>query len=503
MNKILDLDLICINKKAVNMVSKKICEDYSVFPYEIEKNKIFLVSYEFLNKERIIQLEFLLKLSVDIKLCTKEQLWKYLSVYYEEDFRSEVTKKIDKTNKGTTSMVSRSVNSPASRVLESLLEEGVSRNASDIHLEPNSSNVIIRFRIDGSLKVITKLEKSIYETLVSRIKILGNMDIAIKYMPQDGEIYMNFHEEEYHFRVSTLPTIYGEKIVLRILKKSKELLRLKNLGFLENDYYTLKNAINLKQGLIIVTGATGSGKTTTLYSFINEISSESKNIITLEKPVECQLNGINQVSIDGLGKNSYEDIIKTVLRQDPDVIMIGEILDRNTAEVAINAALTGHLVLTTLHTNDAISTLIRLKNMGIDMELIRDSLTLIVSQRLTRCICPDCKESYELSAKEMDILNVKNKTIGYKGKGCGKCNGTGYKGRTVAYEILVVYKWLKEIIGICDEGILRERCKDANIETIEDNFKRLVKEGITTVDEYFINMQNYNIEKIVGRDYGI
>ena len=274
----------------------------------------------------------------------------------------------------------------------------------------------MRYRIDGVLNIFSTLPKSLYEVIATRIKVMANMDITNKYTPEDGEINLKVKEHPYDLRISTMPTVHGEKFVIRILQRNAPLLNINRLGFTSKDYILLKNILKFKQGLIIITGPTGSGKTTTLYSMINELNEKSRNVVTVEKPVECEVEGINQVSI-GEGSATYGNILKAVLRQDPDVIMVGEIIDKETAEVAIRASLTGHLVLTTLHTNDASSAINRLTNMGIDGDIIKSSLVLVIAQRLTRLICEKCKIKYKLSKEEKKLLSMDKVEEAYRGTG--------------------------------------------------------------------------------------
>ncbi|MEG2936522.1 MAG: GspE/PulE family protein, partial [Clostridium sp.] len=344
----------------------------------------------------------------------------------------------------------------------------------------------------------------IYENINTRIKVMAQMDISNRYEVQDGEINIKIHGESFDFRVSSLPTIYGEKFVLRILKRNGDLLKLDSLGFSQEDYRILKNVLKFKQGLIIITGPTGSGKTSTLYAMIRELNKESRNIITVEKPVECTIEGINQVSIGSKGNLEYGKVLKAALRQDPDVIMVGEIIDKDTAETAVRASLTGHLVLTTLHTNDASSTINRLVDMGINQELLNSSLLLVIAQRLTRSICEHCKIDYDLSPEEKKLLGDKDGVIkAYKGIGCNKCNHTGFRGRTIAYEIMVIGERVKEAIKTKDDNLIRECAIQNGMITLEEYFKGLVFNGITTVDQYGSNMQVYSIERALGADYGV
>lgn len=501
MDEVVDLEHIYVNKVAIERVSKELCNYYNIFPFEVKENLLFIASTNKDEGNFKEELSFILKSEVKLFLCHKKQLLAYISKFYEEEYRIEALKELEDKGEGIIEEGSFAISSPATFLVESILKEGIYNEASDIHIEPSREEVKVRFRVDGVLRLHTKIHIKAFQGIITRIKILGGMNIGAKYIPQDGEISYQLQEETYQFRVSLLPTIHGEKCVLRLLKKNTKLLNLKNLGFEEKDYFTLKNILRLKQGLIIVTGATGSGKTTTLYSLLNELNSDSKNIITLEKPVECQLQGLNQVSIEGIGNNTYIEIAKTALRQDPDVIMIGEILDKATAEVAINAALTGHLVLTTLHTNDASSTILRLKNMGISEELLRDSITVIISQRLIRCICKECKEALPLLMEEKQLLNLEGDVYGYKGRGCSRCSNTGYRGRTLAYEMMIINKRIKEVLNKSDVEALRTRAEEEGMIAIDKYLKSAVEKGITTVEEYYDNMQVYNIEKVIGVKY--
>ncbi len=362
MNEI-DLDLVDINLQAMTLVSKELCEEYNIFPYDINSTEIHLVSFTEVSDEEIDKLRFIIKRKIYIALCDKGQYLSYMNKYYEEIYRKKILDefKIDILKKDTVE--EKKISGPIISIVDSILRDGICSRASDIHVEPWKDKVSVRFRIDGALKNFSNIPKNFYDSISTRIKVMGNMDITCKYTSQDGEISMKVGSKYYNLRISTLPTIFGEKFVIRILERDAPLLNLKNIGFTDKDSHLLRNILRFKQGLIIITGPTGSGKTTTLYSMINELNTESRNIVTVEKPVECEVTGVNQVAIGEQG-NTYGSILRNVLRQDPDVIMVGEIIDRDTAEVAIRASLTGHLVLTTLHTNDASSAISRLTNMG-------------------------------------------------------------------------------------------------------------------------------------------
>ena len=501
MIKKIDLDTASINTKAMSVLSKELCEEYSIFPYDIRDNEICLATFKEHTYEEINRLKFIIKKKVVLNLCTIEQFNIYLNKYYEEIYRKQIVKEF-KGEEYSRKELDKEVKGPIISLVDSIFREGIEKGASDIHIEPRKDTITVRYRIDGVLNIFSTLPKSLYEVIATRIKVMANMDITNKYIPEDGEINIKVKSHPYDLRISTMPTVNGEKFVIRILQRNASLLNINKLGFTQKDYILLKNTLKFKQGLIIITGPTGSGKTTTLYSMINELNEKYRNIVTVEKPVECEVEGINQVSI-GEGSANYGNILKAVLRQDPDVIMVGEIIDKETAEVAIRASLTGHLVLTTLHTNDASSAINRLTNMGIDGDIIKSSLVLVMAQRLTRLICRECKAKYKLSKAEKNIMSVDNIDEAYRGNGCIKCSNTGYSGRTVAYEIMIMGKRLKEYMGNSDSDILRSVAIEEGMITMDEYFKKLVIDGSTTVEEYYGNMQVYNIEKALGVDYGI
>ncbi|KJU82623.1 type IV-A pilus assembly ATPase PilB [Candidatus Magnetobacterium bavaricum] len=381
--------------------------------------------------------------------------------------------------------------SPIITLVNNILLKAAEECASDIHIEPTDKNLRIRYRVDGVLrptKDIDDLKSSMKVSLVSRIKILSRLDIAEKRLPQDGRIKLKYDGGEMDFRVSTLPTIYGEKVVMRLLDKSNLQLDLKLLGFDDNQLTDFEESIEKPYGMILVTGPTGSGKTTTLYSGLSRLNKPGVNIMTAEDPVEYNLSGVNQVQINhDIGLN-FASTLRSFLRQDPDVIMVGEIRDFDTAEIAVKAALTGHLVLSTLHTNDAPSTITRLINMGIEPFLVSSAVVLVVAQRLARKICKDCKTEHKISEKQLLKIGFSEEDIKsnkwYKGAGCPTCNNTGYKGRIALYEIMTLNDELKDVI--MDGGTAEDIKKDAikhGMLTLRQSGINKVKEGLITVDE--------------------
>lgn len=383
-------------------------------------------------------------------------------------------------------------------MLDEIIKDAVKSNASDIHIEPFETYLKVRFRIDGHLCEYKRFPKEIFEALLLRIKVLASMDIAEKRIPKDGRIVEKIDNAIYDLRVSTLPGVYGEKAVIRILNRENVFLGKKELGLCDRDIKIINKILNNSKGILFVTGPTGSGKTTTLYTLIKEFNIDDKNVVTIEDPVEYMVEGINQVNVNIKAGLTFTTGLRAILRQDPDVILIGEIRDYETAEIAVRAAITGHLVLSTLHTYDCVSSIIRLIDMGIEPYLIAASVSGIISQRLVRKICPNCKEEYVASEYEKYIIGFNNseKVILYKGRGCEKCNNTGYKGRTGVFEVLDITNKIRESIITCKSiNTLRSLCIKKGMITLESSCKDMVLQGITTFDEYLkiIEMEEWEV----------
>ncbi|MDP1854030.1 MAG: ATPase, T2SS/T4P/T4SS family [Candidatus Omnitrophota bacterium] len=373
---------------------------------------------------------------------------------------------------------------PVVKLVNSFIEDAVVNGVSDIHLEPADNVLFARYRIDGVLYDVTAPPKKFQDAIISRVKIMANMDIAEKRLPQEGRIQMRVKNKDIDLRVSTFPTIYGENLVIRILDRSNILLGLKDLGLDSDTLTRFESLIRRPYGIILVTGPTGSGKTTTLYSALNTINSTDKNIITLEDPVEYKIERIRQSQIDVKTGLTFSRGLRSILRQDPDVIMVGEIRDLETAEIAIHAALTGHLVFSTLHTNDAAGAVGRLIDMNIESFLISSSLAGIVAQRLVRCICNDCKESYRPQERIVKELGLERESLLYRGKGCSKCRNTGYKGRTGIFELLLLDNSVKElIIAKASSDKIRKAAFSAKSATLYEQGIVKVKAGVTTIEE--------------------
>lgn len=377
---------------------------------------------------------------------------------------------------------------PVVRLVSLLILEAFNERASDIHIEPMEDKLVVRYRVDGVLHEVPGPPKRLQGPVTSRIKIMAKLDIAEKRLPQDGRIRLNLKGRDVDFRVSTMPSLYGESVVLRILDKSSLLLGLDKLGFSPEDEARFERLINLPNGILLVTGPTGSGKTTTLYSSLNSINKPDRKLITVEDPVEYQLTGINQVQVKPQIGLTFASGLRAMLRQAPDIIMVGEIRDLETAEIATRAALTGHLVFSTLHTNDAPGAVVRLIDMGIAPYLVASSLQGVLAQRLVRTICGNCREVYRPREEEIVALNLGPKDVEgatiCKGKGCDQCSQTGYKGRIGLFELLIVTDEIRELIFAgAISSVIKAKARELGMKTLREDGARKVLEGITTIDE--------------------
>ena len=390
----------------------------------------------------------------------------------------------EETDLSLDKLIVQAEEAPVVKLVDLLIRQAIEEGASDIHLEPHYDKLGLRYRIDGVLYDMPSPSASLYLPIISRIKILSKMDIAEKRLPQDGGFMVKMGKRLIDLRVSSMPTIYGEKIVLRILDKSRVPLDLAKLGFLPQELEIIRRGIDSSYGLIFLTGPTGSGKSTTLYAALNEVKSTAKNILTAEDPVEYRINEMNQVQIKPEIGLTFANALRCFLRQDPDIILIGEVRDLETAEMTIRAALTGHLVFSTLHTNDAVSTINRLVDIGVPNYLVVASLRLIIAQRLIRKLCPDCKEPYEVRPEDIPQSITLDSPVIYKPKGCEKCNFIGYKGRSVINEVILVDEEIRAAVhkGLQSSQIMEVARKKGTLTLLESGLKR-VEEGITSLEE--------------------
>ena len=376
---------------------------------------------------------------------------------------------------------------PTVRLVNSIIERAAAENASDIHLDPCADCIRVRMRVDGVMCPVMTVPRDLYASVLARLKIMGGMDVTERRVPQDGRAGVRLRNRSFDLRMSTLPTIYGEKCVIRVLDKNSAFLSRDGIGVEGRQLEQYEYLMGRPSGTILIVGPTGSGKTSTMYTMIHQLNSEQVNLMTLEDPVEYNIDGINQVQINEKTGMTFAGGLRSILRQDPDIIAVGEIRDGETAEIAMRAAITGHLVLSTVHTNDALSTVERLKDIGVPNYLIAGALNGIISQRLVRVICPDCKQSYDPTAQELAELGLSadSKQKLFRGRGCPTCFGRGYRGRTAVFEMLVLSRRLRSAIA---KGKDREELRsilhqEGNYTTLQENCRRLVQEGVTTIEE--------------------
>jgi general secretion pathway protein E len=485
----IDLDNVEIDMKLFSQIPYKQLLKYNIIPIEENDLNVLIVFDDPLDMaaQDAIQRLFPRK-PIRIAIARPQQIHAHLQ-------RMEINESIKglvadiRKDLSQEAEVANDDESPAVlKLIDIILKSAIYNGASDIHIEATEKSCIVRVRVDGILRQSFTFDKDIFNPLASRMKLLSNLDIAEKRKPQDGRFSATVSQREYDFRVSTLPTIFGESIVLRILDKSKAMIRLEDAGMSKFCYDKFSNAIKAPYGIVLVTGPTGSGKTTTLYGAINAIKDVKDKIITVEDPVEYQMAGLQQVNVResvGLG---FADALKSILRQDPDKIMIGEIRNTETLRIAIQAALTGHLVLSTLHTNDAISSVSRILDMGIEEYLVSGALVAIQAQRLVRKICTHCKKEALLDPllyKEVEQYLPENPTF-YKGEGCKECGHTGYTGREMISEVLTISETLARMIAknASKEDLTKQAVKEGFVNMFEDGVKKAL-EGKTTIEEIF------------------
>ncbi|MBV6683997.1 ATPase, T2SS/T4P/T4SS family [Rossellomorea sp. RS05] len=467
-----------------HLIPKETAKRTLMIPLKTEGDRLFVAMNDPLDFYAIEDLRLATGFKIEPAIATKDDILKVINKYYdleegfEELFREEQVQ-VDEPSV-------TDAESPIVRLVNQILSNAVTQKASDIHIDPQETKVAIRFRVDGILRTERNLPKHMQSMLLARLKIMANLDITEFRVPQDGRMKANVDVHPIDLRVSTLPTVYGEKIVLRLLDLGSQLNDLQKLGFNKVNHRRFMNLIKQPTGIVLITGPTGSGKSSTLYAALNHLNSEEVNIITVEDPVEYQLEGINQISVNHQVGLTFAKGLRAILRQDPNVIMVGEIRDKETVEVSIRASLTGHLVLSTLHTNDSISTITRLLDMGVEPFLVASSLSGVVAQRLIRRVCRDCKQVVPATAREIGIFakrGMKIETI-TRGTGCSSCNMTGYKGRIAIHEILMMNEEMKKVI-LNDEPIskLRELAvRNKTIFLVDDGLLK-VKQGLTTTEE--------------------
>lgn len=490
--EVIDLENLIIDISVVKNIEEEIAIDNCIIAFKEYNNNLCVAISKNLDLSIEEELKFISGKEINFFYSPKESIINAISTYYCKHTVEKAIKTIEiennlYINEERDEFVEevKLQEFPVVKLTNSIINSAIFRNASDIHLEPFQNHSLVRFRIDGIIVEFRSISKNIYTLICARLKIMAAMNIAEKRIPQDGKIKYTYENKDYDLRASTIPTIYGEKIAIRILCNSERMKALDSLGFCEKDVECIKSMAFNQHGIVLVTGPTGSGKTTTLYSMINTLNRKEKNITSIEDPVEYTLENVNQVNVNSKIGFNFSEGLRSILRQDPDVIMVGEIRDEETAEIAMRAAVTGHLVISTLHTNDAAEAIIRLKDMGVPSYFINDALVGIIAQRLVRKICPYCKEAYCASENESKDLKLELNYKLYKGDGCCKCSNTGYKGRTVVYEIINMKETKKNIVKVIETAEeLRKYNLKKDISSIRNNCANLVKSGITTYEEF-------------------
>lgn len=492
--EMVDLQDISIDEEILNLVPPNILKKHKMIPFEYSRtgmNVLRVAMSDPMNMAAMDDINIITNLQVEPVVATPRDVMLALDRYYGQ---AEVNSALEEYVKEKTSQMAEQEdiysddinNSPIVQLVKTMIEQAVRQRASDIHIEPMEKQVRVRYRIDGALYEKAAYNISLLPALVARVKIIGGMDISEKRKPQDGRITQVVDRREFDIRVSILPTVYGEKIVMRLTSKNALSREKSQLGLKPHDLQKFDHILKNPHGILLVTGPTGSGKSTTLYTALSELNKEDVNIITVEDPVEANIDGINQVQVNNKADLTFASALRSILRQDPDIIMIGEIRDQETASIAVQASITGHLVVSTLHTNSAASTITRLVDMGIEPYLIADSTVGVIAQRLVRRLCPDCKREKKADAEDLEMLMRKPEedlTI-YEPCGCAKCDGTGFRGRIGVYEIMEVTPQLKHIIskGGEVEAIKAQALKDG-MHTLRMSATELVLDGTTSVQE--------------------
>ncbi|MBU1261139.1 MAG: type II secretion system ATPase GspE [Planctomycetes bacterium] len=461
-----------------------------------QDSEITVVLSKPFDSESVDNVSRLTKSPVNIALATRTAITAAIDVAYEQKTTviDEVAEELDAQNLdqlvdevATADDLLDVVNRPpVIRLVNDILFRALQLRASDIHVHPYEGKIQIRYRIDGILYDTLSLNRNVLSLVVSRIKVMAGMDIAERRMPQDGRCSVRLGNREIDLRVSTVPTSYGERCVLRLLDKSTGLFSLAELGMLEDDMKVFDSLLDRSHGVIFVTGPTGSGKSTTLYAALNRMNAVQKNIITIEDPIEYQLEGISQMQVATRKGMTFVTALRHVLRQDPDVIMVGEVRDEETARMAIQSSLTGHLVFSTLHTNDSAGAISRLLDLGVEPYLVSSSLVAVLAQRLVRKICPECKERYEPAEHELRELGIgdRGSVEFYAGAGCSKCFNTGYKGRTGIYELMLLDEQIREMVNVRQTaGVIKQKAIEKGLQTLRMDGARKVMAGATTIAE--------------------
>ncbi len=489
--EIVDVAQQSVDLDAVAMVDKELAEKNLFLPLSVKNRTMALVTNDPLNYFALEEVRQQTGCFLQIMLSEEQPLRQAISYYFAEVGAKQaatqanagfVTEEPDDID--LTSLENVDEEAPIIHLLNSLVERAIKSNASDIHIEPFDRDTKVRMRIDGVIMEYVNLQRNVHQPLIARIKIMANLDIAEKRIPQDGHFRVKTENGHVNVRVSLMPTVFGEKAVLRLLSTATQLDYGQQFGMDDESYQKFLPLLSSPNGIIYITGPTGSGKSTTLYMILEHLSNRMVNISTIEDPVEKNVPGINQTQVNPVAGLTFEAGLRALLRQDPDIIMVGETRDGETAEISVRAAITGHMVLSTLHTNDAASSIVRLEDMGVENYLIANSLVGLVAQRLMRKVCPNCSQEMDTTAEEQKLLGSEVKKI-RRGRGCGQCNNTGYRGRIAIHEVIAMDLKLRHMISdhASMEEIVAYAKANQQMHTLKENGLKLVKKGISTPEE--------------------
>ena len=495
---IIDLAGIDVDPKATALLTQKFCEENIVFPIGFDNDNLVVAIDDPMNITIEDELQFQTGYQISLMLATHSSIVDAIKINYGKDSArkaaAELGESFETDSNDDNSEMSEAVNSaPVVKLVNSMIDYAIRAGSSDIHIEPLEDRVRVRIRIDGVMQEVMSNPVSAKDAITTRIKILGGMNIAEKRIPQDGRITTVINGEDVDMRVSILPCVTGEKTVIRILAKNDANLNRKYLGISDRNNEMIDRMIKVPQGICLISGPTGSGKTTTLYTLLSEKNTDDVNIITVEDPVEIRIPGLNQAQVNAKAGMTFASGLRSILRQDPDIILVGEIRDGETAEIAMRAAITGHLVFSTIHTNDAVSSINRLIDMGLEPYMVSSALVGVVSQRLVRRICTNCRESYDPDESDISYLRLDPGQKLYRGKGCIDCNEKGYKGRIAIHEIVIITRKMKALLEKrASEDDMRDLAITEGTQMLQDSARDLVLEGITTVAE--LNRVAYTID---------
>jgi len=492
-----EISFSTLDEDLISGLSIQYAKSHNILPFKKQEKSIQVLTSNPLNFEVFNSLKVKFKKPIEPIMSFNHKIQSAINHVYEktsQDFDEFKDIEAEEYNLQDPVIDLLDVNdeAPIIKLVNTILVRAVKERASDIHLEPYEKEFVIRFRVDGNLYSVLKLKKRLQNTISSRVKIMGKLNIAEKRLPQDGSIPLRLAGKDIDIRLNTIPTAFGERLVLRLQDRSQTFLKLDQLGFSKENENTINELLEKNYGIILATGPTGSGKSSTLYASLSKINSSDINIITIEDPVEQRVQGVGQIQVNPKIGLTFAKGLRAILRQDPDVIMVGEIRDLETMKISINASLTGHLVLSTLHTNDSAGVFPRLIDMGCEPFLIATSLLGVVSQRLVRMLCPDCKQPYKISEsqlKSFGFKNTKRRTF-YKAKGCKKCNYKGYLGRTAISEILIVNDDIRSLILQSASGsLIRQKAVQQGLITFRDHGFQKAIEGLTSIEEVLSNTQ--------------